>query len=337
MSNISKSLSDSFLSIISVYLSNKDRKENQYVSEIIQNGLNDPDELKILFKNRLLHHTYIDLLLNLGQTALKFGANSVAEEFFESIVKESSDDDKLIDYTAAASLELGKILAVKFLWKESLVKIAAANELYTREKNYKSSFYCEALSGLIFEEIGGYLNARKHFANCLALVNDKSDGEKMGFIFSNLGLLEFYQNNLEHSISNFRRSEIYYQRADNKIKLLEIKYNLSLLYLLIKDYNNAFREIEETIFNTETKSYFTANEKIYVNKVKMFIERNDFTLAIPLNHQSFDIYGFRASNDIIEYIYQLKTAISNNVNSVYKEFSGSLAISQKNGSSLTII
>ena len=38
------------------------------------------------------------------------------------------------------------------------------------------------MSGLIFEEIGGYLNARKHFANCLSLINDRDDNEKNGFL-----------------------------------------------------------------------------------------------------------------------------------------------------------
>ena len=337
MTNISKCLSDNFEQIISVYLGDKDKKQNESVLNLLENGCRDFYELSSFLKSRLLHHTYIDLLLNLGQSALKLGMNIIAEEIFELIIQESRDDDKLIDYAANANLESGKILALKFLWKESLLRISAANELYIKEKNYKSSFYCEAMSGLIFEEIGGYLNARKHFANCLSLINDRDDNEKMGFVFSNLGLLEFYQNNMESAISNFRRSEIYYQKVNNQIKILEIKYNLSLLYLLIKDYNNAFREIEETIFNTEMKSYFMSNDKIYVNKIKMFIERNDFTFAIPLNHHSFDIYGFRASNDIIEYIYQLKTAISNNVNSVYKEYSGTIAASQKNGSSLTII
>ncbi len=334
MKNISKPLLDNWSQILSVYFSGKngDRAVSPLDLDFI-----DLEDFGNYLKGKLLKHTFIDLLFNLGQSALRIGSNKVAEEVFELIVEESKGDEKLIDYTANASLELGKILALKFFWKESLLKINYANELYGREKNFKSSFYCEILSGLIFEEIGGYLNARKHFANCLNLVNDRNDNERMGFVFSNLGLLEFYQNNLEGAISNFRRSEIYYQKVGNRIKILEVKYNLSLLYLLIKDYNNAFREIEETIFNNETKSYFTANEKIYVNKVKMFIERNDFTFAIPLNHTSFDIYGFRASNDIIEYIYQLKTAISNNVNSVYKEYPATVSASQKNGSTITII
>lgn len=337
MLTITKKLADNFYEIASIYLGEKDKKQFELIPEFSDGAPSDFYEISGFLKGRLLHHTYVDLLLNFGQVALKLGANAVAEKIFEIIVNESGDDDKLIDYAANANLEWGKILASKFLWKESLVRVNAANELYTREKNFKSSFYCEALLGLIFEEIGGYPSARKHFANCLHLVNDKTDSEKLGFVFSNLGLLEFYQNNLESAISNFRRSEIYYQKVNNQIKILEIKYNLSLLYLLIKDYNNAFREIEETIFNNETKSYFTANEKIYINKVKTFIERNDFSFTVPLNHSSFNVYGFRTSTDIIEYIYQLKTAISNNVNSVYKNYSGSMAAAQNNRSSITII
>lgn len=337
MTNISKCLTDSFAQIISVYLGERDKKQNERVFNLLDEGGSDFSELSSIFKSRLLHHTYIDLLLNLGQAALKLGMNSVAEEIFEIAVEECGTNEKLIDYAANANMELGKLLALKYFWKESLLKIETAKELYTKEKNYKSLFFCEALSGLIFEEIGGFLNARKNFANCLHIINDKNDNEKMGFVFSNLGLLEFNQNNLESAISNFRRAEIYYQKSDNQSKVLEIKYNLSLLYLLVKDYNNAFREIEETIFNNETKRYFTSNDKIYVNKVKMFIEKNDFTFTIPLNHQSFDIYGFRASNNIIEYIYQLKTAISSNVNPVYKDFPNSIALSQNKRSPLTII
>jgi tetratricopeptide (TPR) repeat protein len=337
MTNISKCLSENFVQIISVYLGDKDSKQNEHLFNLLNNGYSDFCELSTVFKSRLIHHTYIDLILNLGQAALKLGASPVAEEIFETAIMECGDDEKLIDYAANANLELGKILALKFNLQESLIKIAAANDLYTKEKNYKSAFYCEALSGLIFEELGGFLNARKHFANCLHLVNDKNDNEKMGFVFSNLGLLEFNQNNLENAISNFRRAEIYFLKGDNQNKVLEIKYNLSLLYLLIKDYNNAFREIEETIFNSETKRYFSSNDKIYVNKVKMFIEKKDFAFTIPLNHQSFDIYGFRTSNNIIEYIYQLKTAISSNVNPVYKDYSNAMAVPQNNRSSLTII
>jgi tetratricopeptide (TPR) repeat protein len=337
MTNISKCLSENFAQIVSVYLGEKDKNQNEQVFALLDDECCDFYELSSVFKSRLIRHTYVDLLLNLGQAALKLGMNSAAEEIFEISIEECGNDEKLIDYAANANLELGKILALKFLWKESLLKIAVAKELYTKEKNYKSLFFCEALSGLIFEEIGGYLNARKNFANCLLLVNDKNDNEKMGFIFSNLGLLEFNQNNLESAISNFRRAEIYYQKSDNQSKVLEIKYNLSLLYLLIKDYNNAFREIEETIFNNETKRYFTSNDKIYVNKVKMFIEKNEFPCTIPLNHQSFDIYGFRASNNIIEYIYQLKTAISGSVNPVYKDYSSAIAVPKEKRSSLTII
>lgn len=337
MTNISKCLSENFAQIVSVYLGDKEKKQNEQVFALLEEGCCDFYELSSLFKSRLIHHTYVDLLLNLGQAALKLGMNSAAEEIFEISIEECGTDEKLIDYAANANLELGKLLALKFFWKESLLKISLAKELYTKEKNYKSLFFCEALSGLIFEEIGGYLNARKNFANCLLLVNDKNDNEKMGFIFSNLGLLEFNQNSLESAISNFRRAEIYYQKSDNQSKVLEIKYNLSLLYLLIKDYNNAFREIEETIFNNETKRYFTSNDTIYVNKVKMFIEKNEFPFTIPLNHQSFDIYGFRASNNIIEYIYQLKTAISGSVNPVYKDYSNAIAVSKEKRNSLTII
>lgn len=337
MTNISQCLSDNFMSLISAYLGDKEQGQNEYLLSLLNGRYSDFQELSNFFKGKLIHHTYVDLFLNLGQTAQKLGFTDIAEEILEIVIKECGNDEKLIDYAANANLELAKILALKFFWKESLVRISVANELYIKEKNYKSSFYCEALSGLIFEEIGGYINARRHFLNCLTLVDDKYDNEKMGFIFSNLGLLEFYQNNLENSISNFRRSEIYYHKIENRIKILEIKYNLSLLYLLIKDYDNAFREIEETIFNNETKSYFTSGEKMYINKVRMFIERNDFAFTIPLNHHSFDVYGFRASNDIIEYIYQLKTAISSNVNPVYKDYSGSLGVSQKNRSPLTII
>lgn len=336
MLNLTKTLSDNYSQLIRAYMGD-DMQSAEYAVRLMETPAADFSELCGLFKSKLVHHIYIDLLLNMGQTAVKLGLSKAAEQIFETIIDETADDEKLIDYTANANLELGKILAQRFLWKESLVRIAAANELYIREKNFKSSFFCEALSGLIFEEIGGYPNARKHFANCLMLVNDKNESDKMGFIFSNLGLLEFYQNNLESAISNFRRAEIYYQKADNQQKVLELKYNLSLLYLLVKDYNNAFREIEETIFGSDTKGYFAAGEKIYVNKVKMFIERNDFTFTIPLSHNSFDIYGFRASNDVIEYIYQLKTAISSNVNSVFKELPGGFSAVQKSRSSITII
>jgi len=337
MLTISKTLAENFIQIAGIYLSQKDKNQFEGMSEVCGAGSCDFYEISGFLREKLNQYTFIDVMLNFGQAALKSGSNAVAEFIFESIAAECGDDEKLIDYAANANLELGKILASRFLWKESLVRITAANELYTKEKNFKSSYVCETLLALIFEEIGGYPNARKHFANCLLLVNDKNDSDKLGFIFSNLGILEFYQNNMEGAISNFRRAEIYYQKVNNQIKILELKYNLSLLYLLIKDYNNAFREIEETIFNNETKSYFSANDKIYINKVKTFIERNDFTFAIPLNHHSFDVYGFRTSNDIIEYIYQLKTAISNNVNSVYKTYAGSMSVSQKNRSSITII
>lgn len=337
MRNVSQCLTDSFMKLISVYLGDNDPRQNEYVLSLVNGGYGDCYELSNFFKSKLIHHTYIDLFLNLGQTAQKLGFTDIAEEILEIVIKECGDDEKLIDYAANANFELAKILALKFFWKESLIRMSVANELYVREKNFKSSFYCEAISGLIFEEIGGYVNAKRNFQNCLGLVNDKNDNEKMGFVYSNLGLLEFYQNNLENSISNFRRSEIYYQKVENRIKILEIKYNLSLLYLLIKDYDNAFREIEETIFNNETKSYFISSEKMYINKVRMYIERNDFTFTIPLNHHSFDVYGFRASNDIIEYIYQLKTAISSNANSGYNDYSGSLGVSRKERSPLTII
>lgn len=336
MLNLTKTLTENYSHLIKAYMGD-DIQSADYAFRLMESPAADFSELCSLFKSKLVHHTYIDLLLSMGQAAVKLGISKAAEEIFERIIEETADDEKLIDYRANANLELGKILAQRFLWKESLVKIGAANELYIREKNYKSSFFCEALSGLIFEEIGGYPNARKHFANCLMLVNDKNESDKMGFVFSNLGLLEFYQNNLESAISNFRRAEIYYQKSDNKQKVLELKYNLSLLYLLVKDYNNAFREIEETIFGSGFKGYFGANEKIYVNKVKLFIDRNDFSFTIPLSHNSFDLYGFRASNDVVEYIYQLKTAISSNVNSVFKEFPGSYNTAQKTRSSITII
>ena len=337
MINISKCLSDNLLTTIMSYMNGQGIKIIDSLTEVLNDNDSSFTDVADFLKGKIPNFTLIDLLFNIGLDVQKAGNNNLSKEIFEIVLSECGDDDKYIDYAASSNLELGKIYASRFLWKESLLKISAANEIFLREKNYQKSFYCESLCGLIFEELGGYLNARRHYINCLNLINMKTDNEKMGFVFSNLGILEFFQNNLENAISNFRRAEIYYRKVPNNNKIVEIKYNLSLLYILIKDFNNAFREIEDAIYNSEYKKHITSPENIYVNKVKLFLEKNDFSFTIPMIHNNIDIYGKHASSDLFEYIYQLKTAISGNVSSILNEVTPNYNIAQSDINPVTII
>ena len=140
MLNLTKTLTENYSHLIKAYMGD-DIQSADYAFRLMESPAADFSELCSLFKSKLVHHTYIDLLLSMGQAAVKLGISKAAEEIFERIIEETADDEKLIDYRANANLELGKILAQRFLWKESLVKIGAANELYIREKNYKSSFF----------------------------------------------------------------------------------------------------------------------------------------------------------------------------------------------------
>lgn len=165
-----------------------------------------------------------------------------ADEICHSILK-STDEQNEIKGRAL------NLLGISILYNKSDLKLALSyfkesNKTYYKANNFNRIAGSELNLGNIFNMIGDYNNAEKHWNKALQINKSLGNVEQEANVLLNTGVFYYEHANYEKAISVYKKAGNIFKGLGNKYSFGLINSNLCETYLTICEYQKSFDSIQ---------------------------------------------------------------------------------------------
>jgi tetratricopeptide (TPR) repeat protein len=307
-----KEILKSFNEIISAYLSESDIKS--YNSILDEAWKDKPDAISYKFEkekvddyqlsqyrrfqlesiitlaeSKLDKSSFIDMLLNLGDTTLGLGEQQFAFELYKSVIIKIEKDSPFQAYKAYALLSMGEIKARQAVWKEALDYLKKAKKLFIDQRDVVNQARVENIVGSIYGDLGDLQKAKKHFAAGLSLLETSKNKYLTAQLEGNLAVINLAMHDYDMALSNLRRALNRFEQISDPRGITQARYNIGLCLLKKGELDDALKELDSSLDKSFDKEYLVEVNLAYLTKAAVYTEKGDFRLSMALADHSMDL------------------------------------------------
>lgn len=268
------------------------------------------DRIMTFARDKLDDNNYHNFLIDLGKMMISEGEHFLASEIFNNILLFSTNEKDLQLFKVQANVNLAKIYISQANWKEALLNLNEAREIFLNVHDNKGLSQCEHLFGVIASQKGDLTTAKSIFEKALTYLENQDDKLLYGNIEINLGNVFAKSGNYEEALNHYQSCLLKFQELGDKRRVAEVRNNMGMVHIHKKEYEYALFEYDECIQIASEGRYLPILGIAYVNKAFVYIQINELKLSAFYAAKAMDI-SYQVNNLIsIADIYKLKGIIS---------------------------
>ena len=258
--------------------------------------------------NKLSEIDFADLLLNLGKTSISLGELEIANDIYRLALQKFSAGNN-VNLEANARLGLGEIHHRQAEWKEAARELNKAKKLFEKEKDNAGSVLCENLLGSGYGNQGNFIKAKKHFENCLNLLDRKKEKHLIAMVEGNLAIINQAMNKYDTALTFHNRALKNFEQLNDYKGMSLAHYNKGFLFMQERNFEESLKEFDLSISCSTKGEYLPALGISYLNKANIYAELKDFSLAIAFADKAMDISYELNDRLSVADVYKIKGVI----------------------------
>ncbi len=251
-----------------------------------------PSQIDLLIaftKNRISKFKLAELLVYTGEVLISQGEFDLAYEVYSNVLEIASTEPDLENLQAYSLLALGDVSSRQAHWKDSIIYIRRAKNIFEREKDYKGCARCENLLGTIYGDKSDIKKTRFHLEKSLSYLNPKKDLSLVGIVEINLGIIESVQGNQNAALTYYKRALVKFEQIKDYRRIGELRNNLGMFFINKGDHNSALKEFDISISIYPRAKFLPTLAISYLSKAYIYTKLKDYQLANAFAEKSMDI------------------------------------------------
>ncbi|MCX8009516.1 MAG: tetratricopeptide repeat protein, partial [Ignavibacteria bacterium] len=248
------------------------------------------ESLLTFCKSNLQQVKYLSYLEDIGAECIKFGEMSLAQNTFDYLIKECSENKKLSSLLAKAYLKKAIIDRKQAKWLSAEKELNQAKVLFSKLKDTHGLIQVENVKGNINAERGKLKLAKKYYESALKISSRTKYRIWQGLIEMNLGIVSSMQCNWDDAYSHYKRALTILERENDFTRLAEIRHNMGMLFGLRGEFDSALVEFDRSLEYSYAINHLSLIGLAYLGKGLMYSKTNDNKLALEYCNKAMEIF-----------------------------------------------
>ena len=248
---------------------------------------------------------YLELLKNLAQLCISNGKLSFAFEILNKLLKQTTEEE----LKAEAFLLLSDVFGRSADWNKCIEALVKANDLFVKIGNNHGSSKCENMLGVIHGEKGNLKKAKKHFENCLKLLNKGEERELRASVEANIGIILNMQGDYGSAADYFGKALRYFESVKSDRRIAELRQNIGMMFFNKNEQEAALVEIDKSIEIALENKLMPVLALSYLSKANILLALDNCNAALAFADKALEVSHLIDDKLSIADIYRTKSLI----------------------------